>query len=97
MAPIATSILRIRGEPVLLDSVLAALYGVSTKRLNEQVKRNAARFPADFAFRLTPNEVEFPNWSQFATGSQRYRDPRHALLAFTEHGAPPPDWIHGRP
>ncbi len=67
--------------------MLAALYGVSTKRLNEQVKRNSLRFPADFAFRLTPDEVEFLNRSQIATGSQRHRDPRHAPLAFTEHGA----------
>lgn len=41
----------------------------------------------DFAFRLTPDEVEFLNRSQNATGSQRHRDPRHPPLAFTEHGA----------
>ncbi len=87
VAPIATSILRIRGVPVLLDNVLASLYGVPTKRLNEQVKRNSARFPEDFAFRLTSDEVEFLNRSQIATGSQRHRDPRHPPLAFTEHGA----------
>jgi len=43
----------LRGHRVLLDADLAALYGVTTKRLNEQVKRNVARFPADFIFRLT--------------------------------------------
>lgn len=47
----------VRGERVILDSDLASLYGVSTARLNEQVKRNAERFPSDFAFRLTNQEV----------------------------------------
>jgi hypothetical protein len=51
---VASAILVLRGHRVLLDAELAALYGVTTKRLNEQVKRNAARFPADFIFRLTP-------------------------------------------
>jgi hypothetical protein len=55
---------------VLLDSQIAALYGVTTKRLNEQVKRNADRFPEDFMFRLTRAEVEALNRSQFATGSE---------------------------
>lgn len=49
-------ILLIRGDKVVIDADLAAFYGVSTKRLNEQVKRNASRFPADFAFRLTIEE-----------------------------------------
>ena len=49
-------ILTLRGQKVILDSDLAALYGVTTKRLNEQVKRNAKRFPPDFIFRLTPME-----------------------------------------
>jgi ORF6N domain len=72
---------------VLLDAELAALYGVTTKRLNEQVKRNRERFPDDFMFRLTPVELDSLNRSQFATGSQRHRDPRFAPYAFTEHGA----------
>lgn len=59
----------------------------STKRLNEQVKRNAARFPEDFLFRLSPAEVEALNRSHFATGSQKHRDPRAPPYAFTEHGA----------
>jgi ORF6N domain-containing protein len=50
---ITRAILVLRGHRVLLDSELADLYGVPTKRLNEQVKRNADRFPADFIFRLT--------------------------------------------
>src|SRR5688500_20312538 len=54
---IAPLIYEIRGERVILDSDLAQIYGVSTTRLNEQVKRNADRFPADFAFRLTRTEM----------------------------------------
>jgi ORF6N domain len=84
---IARAILVLRGHRVLLDAELAALYGVTTKRLNEQVKRNAARFPADFIFRLTPAETVALNRSQNATGSQKHRDPRFAPYAFTEHGA----------
>ena len=84
---IAGAILVLRGHRVLLDSDLATLYGVTTKRLNEQVKRNAARFPEDFMFRLTRAEVEALNRSQFATGSQKHRDPKFSPFAFTEHGA----------
>jgi hypothetical protein len=84
---IASAILALRGHRVLLDAELAALYGVTTKRLNEQVKRNAARFPADFIFRLTKTETVALNRSQNATGSQKHRDPRFAPYAFTEHGA----------
>lgn len=53
---IAKSILVLRHQNVLLDRDLAALYGVTTKRLNEQVKRNLARFPIDFMFQLTAEE-----------------------------------------
>lgn len=49
-------ILTLRGEKVMIDSDLAKLYGVSTKRLNEQVRRNKERFPSDFMFRLTAVE-----------------------------------------
>ena len=84
---IASAILVLRDHRVLLDAELAALYGVTTKRLNEQVKRNAARFPEDFIFRLTPTETVALNRSQNATGSQKHRDPRFAPYAFTEHGA----------
>ncbi len=76
----------LRGLRVILDTDLAALYSVTTKRLNEQVKRNQERFPGDFMFRLTPVEVETLNRSQIATGSQKHRDPRFAPYAFTEHG-----------
>ena len=51
-------IVTIRGQKVILDSDLAVIYGVETKRLNEQVKRNADRFPSDFIFQLTPEEFE---------------------------------------
>ncbi|HJS66062.1 MAG TPA: ORF6N domain-containing protein [Nitrospiraceae bacterium] len=60
------NILLIRGHRVMLDTDLAKLYGVPTKRLNEQVQRNKKRFPSDFMFQLTPEEVERLR-SQFAT------------------------------
>ncbi len=84
---ITRTILVLRGQRVLLDAELAGLYGVTTKRLNEQVKRNAARFPEDFMFRLTRAETEALNRSQIATGSQKHRDPRFPPYVFTEHGA----------
>lgn len=84
---IAERIFIVRGHKVILDADLAALYEVPTKRLNEQVKRNADRFPADFMFRLTAAETTALNRSQFATGSQKHRDPRFTPLVFTEHGA----------
>jgi len=84
---VASRIVTLRGQRVILDADLAALYGVPTKRLNEQVKRNAERFPADFMFRLSVEETSELNRSQFATGSQKHRDPRFPPLAFTEHGA----------
>jgi hypothetical protein len=88
----------VRGEKVILDVDLARIYGVTTKRLNEQVKRNSRRFPADFAFRLSREELEqlvrqltrseqSGNRSQIATGPQKHRDPRFLPYAFTEHGA----------
>ena len=72
---------------MLLDAELAALYSVTTKALNQAVKRNAARFPEDFMFRLTRAETAALNRSQFVTGSQKHRDPRYPPCAFTEHGA----------
>lgn len=84
---IERTILLLRGQKVILDADLARLYGVTTKRLNEQVKRNHDRFPEDFMFRLTRDEVKELNRSQFATGSQKHRDPRFAPYVFTEHGA----------
>jgi hypothetical protein len=84
---VSRAIVVLRGRKVLLDAELAALYGVTTKRLNEQVKRNAERFPEDFMFRLSRTETDALNRSQFATGSQKHRDPRFPPYAFTEHGA----------
>jgi hypothetical protein len=76
----------LRGDKVLLDADLARIYGVTTARLNEQVKRNALRFPPDFAFRLTDHE--FSNLiSQIATSKSRRGGIRKIPLAFTEHGA----------
>lgn len=76
----------IRGHRVILDSDLASLYGVATKRLNEQVKRNADRFPEDFMFRLTEEEAEVLR-SQIATSSEGHGGRRYQPYAFTEHGA----------
>lgn len=84
---ITQSIVVVRSQRVLLDAELAALYGVATKALNQAVKRNSARFPADFLFRLTSTEMTALDRSQSVTGSQRHRDPRYAPFAFTEHGA----------
>jgi hypothetical protein len=73
----------IRGQRVMLDRDLAELYGVETKRLKEQVRRNIERFPDDFMFELTKNEFEILR-SQFATSS--WGGSRYAPMAFTEHG-----------
>ncbi len=75
-----------RGQKIMLDAHLAELYEVPTKRLNEAVKRNADRFPEDFMFQLAGEEAEEMKRSQFATGSQKHRDPRFAPYAFTELG-----------
>ena len=77
---IARGILVLRRQRVILDAELAGLYGVTTKRLNEQVKRNATRFPEDFLFRLTTQETEAVNRSQFATGHQKHRDQAIAAI-----------------
>jgi hypothetical protein len=80
---ILNKIFMIRGQKVMLDEDLAGLYNVSTKRLNEQVKRNIHRFPKDFMFQLTSKEFENLK-TQFATSSWGGR--RAAPFAFTEHG-----------
>jgi len=74
----------VRGFKVLLDNDLAGLYGVETRRLNEQVRRNRERFPADFLLELTDKELE-NLMSQNATSSWGGR--RKRPFAFTEHGA----------
>jgi ORF6N domain len=81
---LAGRIVVVRGQRVLLDSDLAQLYEVETRRLNEQIKRNMGRFPLDFMFQLTSDEFENLK-SQFATSSWGGR--RKLPLAFTEHGA----------
>jgi hypothetical protein len=94
---ITTLIVTVRGKRVILDADLARIYGVPTKRLNEQVRRNTERFPPDFAFVLTGQEVtnlksQFAtssavlNRSQFATGST-HGGRRKLPMVFTEHGA----------
>lgn len=82
------AILLIRGEKVMLDKDLAKLYGVTTKRLNEQVKRNRERFPDDFMFQLTREEAESlrRSRSQIAT-LKRGQNIKYLPYAFTEHGA----------
>jgi hypothetical protein len=83
----APRILEIRDRRVLLDSDLASLYGVSTKRLNEQVRRNADRFPADFLLELSNQELGALR-SQFATlNTGRGAHRKYRPVAFTEHGA----------
>ena len=84
---ITRAILFLRGHRVLLDSELASLYGATTKRFNEQVRRNRKRFPADFMFQLTAEENSSLR-SQFATlkpGRGQHR--KYLPSAFTEHGA----------
>ena len=84
---ITNLIYTIRGKQVMLDSDLASLYQVTTKRLNEQVSRNKNRFPAEFMFRLTKEEYENLR-SQFATSSEDYAHGgrRYMPYAFTEQG-----------
>lgn len=90
----------VRGQRVVLDSDLARIYDVTTKRLNEQVKRNRERFPSDFMFRLTVDEAKSVrvSRSQIATGSEvnlrsqvatssSHGGRRYLPCAFTEHGA----------
>ena len=94
---ITTLIMTVRGKRVILDAELARIYGVPTRRLNEQARRNADRFPPDFAFVLTEQEVADlksqiatssggPNRSQFVTGST-HGGRRKLPMVFTEHGA----------
>ncbi len=80
---IATKILVIRGKRVMLDSDLAVLYEVKTKRLNEQVARNIKRFPEDFMFQLTEEEADSLR-SHFATSKRGGR--RYLPFAFTQEG-----------
>jgi hypothetical protein len=81
--PVDTLIHLIRGQKVMLDSDLARLYDVETKRLNEAVARNQGRFPPRFAFQLTQEEANVMR-SQIATASKR--NLRYQPVVFTEHG-----------
>jgi hypothetical protein len=82
---IAGAILILRGQRVLQDSELAALYGVSTKRFNQQVRRNRKRFPADFMFQLTAEETGSLR-SQIATlKASRGQHRKYSPYVFTEH------------
>ena len=83
--PLGERILTLRGHRVILDADLAELYGVTTKRLNEQVKRNADRFPSDFMFRLTAREKA--EVVAICDHLQRLKFSPVIPCAFTEHGA----------
>ncbi|MBI5618405.1 MAG: ORF6N domain-containing protein, partial [Gammaproteobacteria bacterium] len=80
-------ILLLRGQKIMLDADLAELYGVETKRLNEQVRRNAERFPDDFMFQLTAEEYASlrSHFATLKTGRGQHR--KYLPYAFTEHGA----------
>ncbi len=83
--PTAIPIIHLRDQAVILDADLATLYGTTTKRLNEQVKRNADRFPEDFLFQLSPSEKAevVANCDHLA----RLKFSKSLPWAFTEHGA----------
>jgi hypothetical protein len=99
---IAQSIYVLRGQRVMLDFDLAALYSVETRVLNQAVKRNASRFPLDFMFQVSPEEMErisrfvtspegatkpkAANSSQIVMSSRKYRGKRYRVYAFTEQG-----------
>ena len=81
---IESKILSLRGKQVMIDRDLAELYGVETKRLNEQVKRNIERFPAEFCFQLTATEK-----AEVVANCDRFNPLKHSTTepyAFTEHG-----------
>lgn len=82
---IENKIFIIRGQKVMLDFDLAEMYGVETKRLKEQVKRNLERFPDDFMFEMSERELE--NWrAQFVTSNSLRMGLRYKPFCFTEHG-----------
>lgn len=85
MPPIESRILLVRGQKVLIDADLAQLYGVTTKALNQAVKRNSARFPGDFMFQLSEHEK-----MEVVTNCDHLKQLRFSKscpYAFTEHGA----------
>src|SRR6266478_8712388 len=86
ISSIESAIYLLRGQRVMLDSDLAAIYGVSTRQLNQQLKRNKNRFPEDFAFQLGHEEFK-DLMSQFVTSNKGRGGRRKLPWAFTEHGA----------
>ncbi len=84
--PFESGILMLRHQKVILDTHLAKLYGVSVKRLNQQVTRNRQRFPSDFIFQITAEEHESLRL-QIATSNTKRGGRRYLPYAFTEHGA----------
>jgi len=83
---VGSKILVLRNQKVILDADLAELYGVAVKQLNQQIKRNAQRFPPDFQFTLTKAEYESLR-SQIVTSNNGRGGRRYLPNAFTEHGA----------
>ena len=83
---IAEKIFLMRGHKVMIDRDLAQLYGVETKYLNRQVKRNRGRFPAEFMFQISKEEKK-----ELVTNCHRFKSMKHSSAlpyAFTEHGGP---------
>src|SRR5947209_3434023 len=86
--PIEPVIRVIRGQRVILAEDLAEIYGVQTRALNQAVKRNAERFPTDFLFQLTPNEMDAVLRSRSQNVIlKRGQNIKYRPFAFTEHGA----------
>ncbi|MGB7602539.1 MAG: ORF6N domain-containing protein [Candidatus Sulfotelmatobacter sp.] len=83
---VESRILLLRHQRVILDADIAELYGVPVKVLNQQIKRNQKRFPADFVFQLSSKEYEALR-SQFVTSKETRGGRRYLPYAFTEHGA----------
>lgn len=84
--PVESRIIVLRGQKVILDSDLADLYGVEVRHLNQQVKRNARRFPQDFFFQVSAKELDSLR-SQIVISNSRRGGRRYLPHAFTEHGA----------
>lgn len=80
-------IMLVRDQKVLLDSDLASLYGATTKHFNQQVRRNAARFPPDFMFQLTDQELESLRLQNATLERGRGKHRKYRPYVFTEHGA----------
>ena len=87
LVSLETVIRTLRRDRVILDTDLARIYGIETRVLNQAVRRNRGKFPADFMFQLSFAEAKEVNRSQTVIGSQKHRNPRYRPYAFTEHGA----------